>query len=38
MKSKKVGAVDASRGGIIVAGGGTAGHLITGKSVADELV
>ncbi len=38
MKSKKVGAVDASQGGIIVAGGGTAGHLLPGIAVADALV
>jgi UDP-N-acetylglucosamine:LPS N-acetylglucosamine transferase len=38
MKSKKVGAVDASQGGIIVAGGGTAGHVLPGIAVADELV
>jgi UDP-N-acetylglucosamine:LPS N-acetylglucosamine transferase len=38
MKSKKGGAVDVSQGGIIVAGGGTAGHLLPGIAVADELV
>ena len=38
MKLKQARGTDPSQGGLIVAGGGTAGHLLPGIAVADELV
>ena len=38
MKPKKTGRSKPSQGGLVVAGGGTAGHLLPGIAVADELV
>ena len=38
MKLKQARESDPSQGGLIVAGGGTAGHLLPGIAVADELV